>query len=256
MRRPHRAGSVLTIVALLVAAPAAHAEDPFQDAVDILLSQQPVAEEKQQTPRDPCLGPHETKVFRLAPTPELARLVETLLDDPFTMPMEHNGISVVILARPLPCGEKLVSASVELWDSLALKRRSGATRFFYRLSGMFRKKNPTLWEVVFPDDGVARKAQKGYKLTRKLEFGRNSPWMGTMNGYGVVVLAVTSNTISGATLSFKTEKLVARKKGKKPRRVVSRRSGTAVALPGPGAPMSDPDKIREGLGIRRGPGRR
>lgn len=246
MRRPGIAAIVLLIGPLLYA----QESGQVQDALDILLSQQP-PETAEKDWVDPCKGSHETRVYRLAPTDELSRLIETLLSDPFAMPMDHKGISVVVLARPLPCGERLLSAHVELWDSLALERRSRATRFFFRLTDWFRRRDPSMWDIVFPDGGVARKAQRGYRLTRSVEFRRGSPWMGTINGFGVVVLALASNSVSGATMTFKTEKLVSRKPGKKPRRVVSRRRGDSVALPGPDAPMADPEKIRSRLGMER-----
>lgn len=191
----------------------------------------------------------ETVVHKLAPTPALERLMGLLLAGPAVWPMEHSGISLVLVARPIAPGEKLLRARVELWDCLALARRSPATRFIHRFGGWLRQRDPMLFDIVFPGEGEERQARKQYRLTRVLDFKRGSPWMGTINGYGVVIFPVVSNSISGATLTFKTERLVRRGKGS--RRIVSRNPGAAIALPEPSAPPADPRSVRSVLGIDR-----
>jgi len=126
------------ISGFLLFAAVAHAQpDGIQQALDILLAQQPPPAAEWQ---DSCADPGETRVYKLPPTAQLERLMRLLLDDPFVMPMESRGVSVVVLAKPLPCGERLLGARVELWDSLALKRRGGATRFFHRMTDWLRSR--------------------------------------------------------------------------------------------------------------------
>ena len=254
MRAPSATGSVFRgtvgwLSSLLFAA-ATHAQPPdaVRGAFD-LLPREPAADE---TWKDPCESPGESRVFKLPPTKGLEQLMQLLLDDPFAMPMEERSVSVVLVTKPLPCGERLLAARVELWDSLALKRRGGMARFFFRLGDWFGRSDPALSAILwFSDDGIAQKARKGYRLTRVLKFKKGSPWMGTINGYGVVVFPVASNSVSGATLTFKTEKLVPRKPGKSPKRVRGRRNANFVALPDPDDPTADPDTIRSKLGIDR-----
>jgi len=74
-----------------------------------------------------------------------------------------------------------------------------------------------------------------------------------MNGIGVVVFPLATNSISGATLTFKTEKIVAGKRGKGHERIVTRKRSGSITLPGPEEPHATPDQVRSLLGMKRPP---
>lgn len=169
-----------------------------------------------------------------------------LLDDPFPTFGEGSGASLVLIARRLPPGEELIGAKLEFWDSFALEKRRRATRVALWIGERFKLRDPGLHSILFPDETEAMRVKKRYRLSRVLNLRRGNPWLGNLNGHAVIVLPLTSNSISSASLVLRTERWV-RTAGKRTKRTVTNRAYGSILLPCPDQPADSPAAILEFL---------
>lgn len=190
----------------------------------------------------------QPEVFKLAPSPRMEKLMALLLEDPLAMFGEGSGASLVLIAQRLPPGERLIRVKLELWDSFALERRKKATRVVLWFGERFALRETGLHHILFPDESEARRIKKHYRLSRVLKLKQGSPWLGNLNGHGVIVFPLASHSISSASLILRTESWIT-KPGKRAKRTVTNRSHSSIPLPGPEQPANSPEDILESLGV-------